>query len=110
MLLRCIMGPFRIQNAYPEEVNDDSDSESELEIDLDVSDTELLELQQNLKKLDSKKMQCDLADATIALQASIMKQWKQYCFLSLPSLSTPQLSASQKCQSVAADWFSGSWP
>ncbi len=104
------MGAFRIQNAYPGEADDDSDSGSEFEIDSDVSDAELLELQQDLKKLDSKKMQRDLADAMIVLQATIMKQWEQYHSLSLPSLPNPQLSASQKCQSVTADWFSGFWP
>jgi hypothetical protein len=88
VLLRCIMGPFRIQNAYPGEADDDSDSGSEFGINSNVSDAELLELQQDLKKLDPRKMQRDLADAMIALQASTMKQWERYCFPSLFSLQS----------------------
>lgn len=83
------MGPFRIQNAYPGEADDASDTGSELEIGSNVSDAELLELQQDLKKLDPKKMQRDLADATIAWHASAMKRWERYCSLSLTFLPPP---------------------
>ncbi len=69
---------------YSGEADDASDSGSEFGIDSDVSDAELLELQRDLKKLDPKKMQRNLADATIACQASTMKRWERYC---LPPLS-----------------------
>jgi hypothetical protein len=81
------MGPFRIQNVYSGEADDASDSGSEFGIDSDVSDAELLELQRDLKKLDPKKMQRNLADATIACQASTMKRWERYCLPPPLSLS-----------------------
>lgn len=67
-----MMGPFRIQNAYPGQADG-----SDFEIDSDVSDFDLLELQRELKRLDPKKMQRDLADATIASQASTKQRWKR---------------------------------
>ena len=67
------MGPFRIQNVYLKKADDASDTESEFKISSDVSDTELLKLQQNLKKLNSKKMQRNLTDAMIMLQTSVMR-------------------------------------
>jgi len=87
------MGPFKIQNAYPGQADGTSDDGSEFEIDSDVSDTDLLELQRELKKLDPKKMQRDLADATIALQASVMRRWERYPFAPL-SLSPDALPLS----------------
>ncbi len=100
------MGPFRIQNAYPGEADGDSDSGSEFGIDSDVSDAELLELQRSLKKLDPKKMQRDLADATIALQAAAMKRWERYCSLSLPS--PPPAPSFQLARSVGLSQLIGS--
>ncbi len=70
------MSPFRIQNVYLREADDASDTESEFEISSDMSDTKLLKLQQNLKKLNSKKMQHNLTDTMIVLQISVMKWWK----------------------------------
>ncbi len=60
------MSFFRIQNVYLKEADDASDTESEFKISFNVSDTELLKLQQNLKKLNLKKMQCNLTDTMIA--------------------------------------------
>jgi len=73
VLLQRIMSPFRIQNVYLREADDASDTESEFEISSDMSDTKLLKLQQNLKKLNSKKMQHNLTDTMIVLQISVMK-------------------------------------
>ena len=70
------MGPFRIQNAYPGQVDGVLDDGSDFEIDSDVSDLDLLELQRELKRLDPKKMQRDLAAATVASEASTMQLWK----------------------------------
>jgi len=67
------MSFFQIQNAYSEKINDDLNSKSEFEINSDVFDTELLKFQQNLKKLDLKKMQCNLTNTMIILQITIMK-------------------------------------
>ena len=46
----------------------DEDGEDGSNIDSDVSDTDLLELQEELKKLGSEKTQRDLAAAAIAAQ------------------------------------------
>lgn len=90
------MAPFKIQNAYPGQADDASDDGSDFEIDSNVSDADLLELQQELKRLDPKRMQRDLADATIALQAAAMKRWERYRFpLRLPFLPARALAASQ---------------
>jgi hypothetical protein len=61
------MSLFRIQNVYSEKTDNDLDSESEFRINSNVSDINLLKLQQNLKKLNSKKMQCNLTDTIIVL-------------------------------------------
>ena len=58
---------------YSEKINGGSDSKFEVRIDSDVSDTELLKLQWSLKKLNSKKIQCNLVDAMITLQAAVIK-------------------------------------
>jgi len=68
------MSLFRIQNVYSEKTDNDLDSESEFRINSNVSDINLLKLQQNLKKLNSKKMQCNLTDTIIVLQTLIIKQ------------------------------------
>lgn len=46
------MGPFKIQNAYPGQVDGTSDDGTDFEIYSDVPDADLLELQRELKKLD----------------------------------------------------------
>ena len=50
------------------------DDGSDFRIDFNVFDAELLKLREKLKKLNLKKMQCDLADAMIALQITVMKR------------------------------------
>ena len=55
-----------------------SDDESDFKIKSDVSNTELQELRQELKKLESKKVQRELADATLALQKMYMEKWERY--------------------------------
>ena len=77
------MAPFQIQCQYPDV---DKNSENELgsgdefdfEIDSDVSDIELQELRQELKKLEPRKVQRELADATLALQKLNMERWERY--------------------------------
>jgi len=68
------MSSFRIQNVYLRKTDDASDTEFKFKISSDVFNTELLKLQQNLKKLNSKKMQHNLTDTIIVLQTLIMKQ------------------------------------
>jgi len=65
VLLQCIMSFFRIQNVYSEKTDDASNTESEFKIDFNVFNVKLLKLQQNLKKLNLKKMQCNLTDTMI---------------------------------------------
>ena len=53
------MGTFAFQNAYPETVDvleDESDGEqADFDIDSDASDTDLLELKQELNKLSPER-------------------------------------------------------
>ena len=65
VLLQHIISLFRIQNVYLRKVNDASDSRSKFKIDSDVFNIKLLKLQQNLKKLNLKKMQHNLTDTMI---------------------------------------------
>ena len=81
--LLYFMAPFQIQRQYSD-VDDNSekdlgsDDESDFKIKSDVSNTELQELRQELKKLESKKVQRELADATLALQKMYMEKWERY--------------------------------
>jgi len=50
---------------YLRKVNDASNSRSKFKIDFDVFNIKLLKLQQNLKKLNLKKMQHNLTDTMI---------------------------------------------
>ncbi len=59
------MSFFRIQNVYLKKTDDALNIESEFKINFNVFNTKLLKLQQNLKKLNLKKMQHNLTNATI---------------------------------------------
>ena len=90
------MAPFKIQCQYPDVDNNSesdlrSDDESDFDIDSDVSDTELQELRQELKKLEPRKVQRELADATLALQKMNMERWERCdsILLCIPPPETP---------------------
>lgn len=68
------MNFFKIQNVYSKKADDNSDSKFKFKIDFNISNIKLLKIHQFLKKLDLKKMQCDLMNATIVLQTAIIKQ------------------------------------
>jgi len=58
-----------------------SDDEISFNIDFNISDVNLLKLCAKLKKLQPEKIQCDLTDATQALQKLALQRWTQYEYL-----------------------------
>lgn len=62
------MGVFAFHDAYPETEDESDGEQADFDIDSDASDTDLLELKQELNKLGPEKAQRDLADATVAAQ------------------------------------------